>query len=207
MLSSHNYLTHQTRSGIKSLWCDFLWRLRVQLMTNMHRSWKSHSVCTRVTPLTCLTFPGQRCVARHFTFCHLWHKWDNCKGQGQKTVLAKPCELFINQIVKVLKRRVRVKQQPCEKRLLQMQWLNWQRWLGNIMSIVSWHEWIIQWGSNWFSILTILSQTNPTWSFRAFSQTFENFLSKFYTSVMRSYLCSTTNFDLINCNFGEVVPC
>ena len=39
-----------------------------------------------------------------------------------------------------------------------------------------------------------------------FSQTVGDFLSKFYVSVMRSYLRWTINFYFIICNFDKVMP-
>ena len=39
-----------------------------------------------------------------------------------------------------------------------------------------------------------------------FSQTVGNFYTKFYVSIMHSYLCRTTNFYSITCNFDKVTP-
>jgi len=52
-----------------------------------------------------------------------------------------------------------------------------------------------------------VSQKNPSLKFCGnFSKTVAKFLTKFYVSIMCSYLCLTANFYSITCNFDEVMP-
>jgi len=53
---------------------------------------------------------------------------------------------------------------------------------------------------------TVWVKKIPPKVFWHFSQTVGNFLTKFYTCVVRSYIRSTTNFYLIICNFDKVMP-